>query len=201
MVTKKDFTFLGPEIDDLELLERLPRDLQQLLTKQNGCIMFNGGLHIRGASTSPIWHSIREAWFGKRAFHKYYKKVKKSDVPFAQDSVGDQFLLRDQKVIRLSAEDGNVVPTHLTLEDFLEASEENPVDFLGLQPLQQFTANGKSLVPGYLLLAYPPFCAIESASGVKLSAVPADELLKFHIDLSKKMAILKSNQKLRIKVI
>ena len=74
-------TWQGPPIDDDAMLDRLPTDLRTLLTQINGFIQFSGGLHIRGASTEPDWHSLRAAWDGKNAFWRHYTTILKTDVP------------------------------------------------------------------------------------------------------------------------
>jgi hypothetical protein len=193
-------SFNGPALDDSVLLDHLPMELHKFLTQLNGCVMFNGGLHICGACIAHKWHSLREVWIGKNAFHRFYKTIKESDIPFAQDCVGDQFLLRGEKVIKLSAEDGEVSAMRLNFLDFLSAAENNPMEFLGMQPLVELHHDGGILVPGHLILAYPPFCTPEASSGVKLSSIPAEELIAFHINLSKKINKLKSGERFRLTV-
>src|SRR4051812_2832298 len=93
-------TYVGPPIDDGEVLNRLPADLARLLHEVNGFIAFEGGLHVRGACHRPAWHSLRNAWVGEDAFHRLYDGVQTEDVPFAEDCMGDQFLLREGRVWR-----------------------------------------------------------------------------------------------------
>jgi hypothetical protein len=196
----KSVTFKGPLLDDRELLYQLPRDMRLFLIQLNGCVLYGGGLHIRGACTAPSWHSLRNAWLGETAFYKFYKTIKNRDIPFAQDCVGDQYILREKKVFKLSAEDGEVSAVHSNFMDFLVMAEKNPVEFLGMQPLLQFQRDGGILLPGQMLLAYPPFCTTEASLGVKLSAVPAEELISFHIDFANKITKLKSGERFRITV-
>jgi hypothetical protein len=127
--------------------------------------------------------------------------VRESDVPFAQDCVGDQFLLRDGEVVRLYAEDAQVEPLNLGLEEFLEVAQNDPIEFLSMHPLVQFMNDGGILEPCQLLLAYPPFCTVEASSGVHLTAVPAQELFEFHAKLSAQMTSLPPGGKIRIKVV
>src|SRR3954470_21513558 len=61
----EDVTFVGPPIDDPEVLGLLPPELAGLLAGQNGFVQFRGGLHVRGACRGPAWHSLREAWLGR----------------------------------------------------------------------------------------------------------------------------------------
>src|SRR5262245_39839314 len=112
-------TWRGESPDDIEILRELPQALSVLLADMNGCVLHSGALHIRGASLAPDWHSLRSAWRGPDALHRLYEEVKDSDVPFAQDQVGDQFLLRDGHICRLEAETGSVQPFCDGLTEFL----------------------------------------------------------------------------------
>lgn len=82
-------TFVGPPIDDRDLLSNLPKNLADLLEQINGFIQFHGGLHLRGVCRKPVWHSLRAAWLGKHAFHRLYPEVvEPEDIPFAEDAWG-----------------------------------------------------------------------------------------------------------------
>lgn len=180
-------TFVGPEPDDREVLERLPVDLRGFLNNANGVIAYGGGLHIRGACFNPEWHSLRRVWMGEQALHARYAHVEPGDVPFAQDAVGDQWLLRAGSVLRLLAETGEVESMSVTFAEFVLAVGRDPAETLGLGPLMQFQADGGMLEPGHLLNVYPPFCAQESGNGVSLSAVPTAERLDFLADLARQL--------------
>ena len=108
-------TFVGPPIDDHEILAKIPANLAGLLQQLNGFIQFHGGLHVRGACRQPSWHSLRDAWVGVHAFHSLYPTVHPEDVPFTEDCLGDQFLLRDERVHRLAAETGELQALNLSL--------------------------------------------------------------------------------------
>jgi len=177
-------TFVGSTVDDRETFDRLPPELQQFLEQANGLVAYYGGLHIRGACVEPTWNSLRVVWNGPDAFHVRYDAVDEADVPFAQDGVGDQWLLRNGKVVRLLAETGDLEETGLSFGEFLTAVEQTPIDTLGLQPLMQFQSDGGRLEPGQLLNVYPPFCTAEAAAGVSLGAVPVVERLAFLADLA-----------------
>ena len=179
-------TFHGPGVDDLETLECVPPALRGLLSQINGFIQFHGGLHVRGACREPHWHSLREAWHGSSAYRFTYPTIDRDDIPFAQDCVGDQFFLRDDRVVRLYAETGEVVALGLDLRGFFSAVERNPIEFLGLQPLMRLQTEGGTLEPGQLLSVYPPFCTHEAVSGVSVRAVPAQERLSFLADFYRK---------------
>src|ERR1051325_2285272 len=123
-------TYVGTEITDLEILDKVPEDYQRLLSQTNGFILFDGGLHVRGAVLAPEWHSLRKVWLGGFALHKLFLAIHESDVPFAQDCLGDQFLLRGNVVHKLDAEIGEVEGLGMGLETFLNRAQENPVEFL-----------------------------------------------------------------------
>ena len=80
----------GPPVDDAELLDALPRELRSFLERVNGFVAFDGGLHVRGACESPSWHSLRRRWQGEFALHERYPLLTDTDIPFAEDAVGDQ---------------------------------------------------------------------------------------------------------------
>ena len=173
-------TYQGPALSDLETLKRLPDNLQVLLNSVNGFIQYGGGLHVRGLVKEPEWHSIAEFWTGSLALSRLYPSVLATDVPFAQDCVGDQFLLREHEVWRLNAETGEVENLQLSLKSFFHSVANDPIEFLGMGPLLQLQREGAALKPGQLLHAYPPFCTEESANGVSVKPVPAVELIGLH---------------------
>ena len=173
-------TYQGPDIDDAAILERLPAALRRLLGSVNGFIQFGGGLHVRGACRQPDRHALRVAWDGDTALHTLYAHVTPQDVPFAQDCVGDQFLLRDGEVLRLDGETGDIRPQAGGLVSFLAAANADPVDYLMMQPLLQLLDEGGTLDPGQLICAYPPFCTVESGKGVSLRAMCALDLIRSH---------------------
>jgi hypothetical protein len=179
--------YLGPEIDDFEILRLLPDSYRALLEVANGYVAYNGGLHVRGACFSPEWHSLRAAWRGDEAVHRLFPEVLADDVPFAEDALGDQFVLRQGVVWNLSAETGEIASLRLTLPEFDAAVRADPDGFLALGPLHQFLSEGGKLEPGQLLGAYPPFVFKESADGVMISAEPARERRLFLSDLARQI--------------
>jgi len=114
-----DITWRGESSDDIEILAGLPQELVALLTEVNGFILHSGALHVRGASLSPDWHSLRNACDGAGAFHRLYEEVSEADIPFAQDQTGDQFLIREGRIYRLEAETGSVQALCDSLSQFL----------------------------------------------------------------------------------
>src|SRR5688572_3724648 len=124
----KSITYRGPTIDDETILGLLPEELCNLLRQTNGFILYAGGLHVRGACTTPLWHSLRGVMSGELALSGLYPNVGSSDIPFAQDALGDQFVLRGGLVYRLHGETGEMESLDVGLEEFLEASQEDPIE-------------------------------------------------------------------------
>jgi hypothetical protein len=180
-------TFTGPAMDDLDTLAKLPNALASLLQQSNGFVQFHGGLHVRGACLAPAWHSLRDAWLGDDAFQRLYPDVSPNDIPFAEDCMGDQFLLREGMVWRLYGETGELEPLDVTVKEFLDNVQEDPGEHLGLHPLLQFQRDGGNLQPGQLLSAYPPFCSEQSEDGVSLRAIPNLERRRFLADLARQI--------------
>lgn len=173
-------TWKGESIEDVEILRELPADLVRVLSDTNGFILHEGAVHVRGACLTPEWHSLRAAWRGPRAFHSLYADVRAPDVPFAQDQVGDQFLIRDNVVLRLSAETGEIERLADSIQDFLSRVSSDIQHFLNI-------GLGHRMQPGQLLLAYPPFCFRESGVHASLAPMPASEVIRFHADLARQV--------------
>ncbi|HEX4265833.1 MAG TPA: hypothetical protein VH597_15975 [Verrucomicrobiae bacterium] len=173
-------TWRGDSIDDVEILRELPAALSRILADTNGFILHEGAVHVRGASLSPEWHSLRAAWRGQHAFCTLYEGIGPADIPFAQDQFGDQFLIRDNVVLRLFAETGEVELLTETVEEFFCGLSADVEHFLNVgltHPLQ----------PGELLLAYPPFVFQQSGATASLKPVRADEVILFHADLARQI--------------
>jgi hypothetical protein len=181
-------TFQGPRIDDPGALSRIPGELADLLTKVNGYIQFGGGFHVRGICREPGWHSLDEAWSGPAALCDLFPAVRPTDVPFGEDCLGDQYLLRDTCVLRLHGETGDIEEVFPSLAGFLHEVEKDPVTVLRLQPLVEFWNQGGHLEPGQLLFAYPPYCVSASKKGVSLRAISCEERIWFLADLARRLA-------------
>jgi len=171
--------YLGPAIDDPAILESLPPELVDLLRRANGYVAYHGGLHVRGACHKPEWHSLRAAWRGARAVHRLFPALRADDVPFGEDALGHQFVLRDGIVHRLDSEVGELESLDVDLADFDAAVRADPVSYLRLAPLERFRADGGFLQPGQLLSIYPPYVFEESGKGVSMRAVPVGDRLGF----------------------
>jgi hypothetical protein len=176
----RGITWTGESIDDVEIVAALPRDLRELLLGNNGFILHEGALHVRGAVVAPEWHSLRTAWQGPQAFTRLYPLVRPGDIPFAQDQVGDQYLLREGAVFRLCGETGDVSSHAGSLAEFLRRADEDIEGFLNV-------ALDRPMEPGQLLLAYPPFIFEDSGEGTAMRAVPAEEVIGFHAELARQM--------------
>jgi hypothetical protein len=193
-----DITYQGPPIDDDTAFSKLPDVLQGILRQVNGFIASGGGLHIRGACLAPSWHALGSVWHGDAGLHRAYPALLPTDIPFGQDAVGDQFVLRDAGVYRLDSETGELTNLEQGLLDFFSAVVTDPTETLGLQPLHQFRSEGGSLAPGELLSVYPPFCTAEAAAGVTLRAIGAEERLAFLAQFSAQIAAVNDDGQVRI---
>ena len=182
--------YLGPPIDDFAILERLPAPYRDLLTRANGYVAYHGGLHVRGACLAPEWHSLRAAWEGPRAIQRLFAAVTPDDIPFAQDALGDQFVLRNDVVHRLAGETGELESLDVNLAEFDANVRADPLGYLRLHPLERFRAEGGELNPGDLLSVYPPFVLKESADGVSTRAIPAADRLSFLATLAAQISRL-----------
>lgn len=182
-------TFRGPPLDaGAAEVTDLPANLVNLLRQINGFIMFHGGLHVRGVCAAPEWHSLSSVTAGPGALLAHYPALLSTDVPFAQDCVADQFILRDGVVHKLESETGHLASLDLSLSAFFGAVQADPVEFLAMQPLLRHQQDGGVLQPGQVLHVYPPFCTREAADGVSLRAVPVSEALAFLADFSRQIA-------------
>lgn len=176
--------YIGPPIDDFQILDRLPPEYRELLARANGYVAYHGGFHVRGACRTPEWHSLRYACEGERALHRLFPAVSARDIPFAQDALGDQYLLRGGIVHRLSGETGELDSLGLNLADFDAAVRADPVGYLGLDPLEAFRAEGGVLEPGQLLSVYPPYCMRTDDSRRSFRAIAAGDRLGFLASLA-----------------
>ena len=186
-------TWTGPRIDDAEMLNSVPPDLQVLLKKHNGFILSHGAFHVRGACKDPSWHSLRSAWNGVHSFSSLYSAVQSTDIPFAQDQVGDQYLIRNRKIIRLDAETGDIFKFSSSLDEFFNGIDLNIEDYLNVNLL-------KKLEPGQLLHAYPPFCVGEANKGVSLKPCSAESVILFLAEFAKQIKDIPDGGKIIIKL-
>ncbi len=186
----KGLTYIGPAIDDKATYSKLPKELQHLLNETNGYIAFGGGFHLRGACSSPDWHSINAFWEGEYALYRLFNNVSSTDIPFAEDCMGDQFIIREGNILKLLAETGEIEDMETNIADFLANIEDNPVEFLLLHPLMRFYSDGGKLEPGQLLFVYPPFCTTEASDEIYLDPIDSIQLLMGHARLSQELSKL-----------
>ena len=125
----KGITYVGEEVSDKETLEALPAELKSFYEEINGLVAYQGGLHIRGCVVTPEWHSLAHVWKGEHALWKIFSDLNESDIPFAQDCMGDQFVLRLGTVWLLSMDTGELDDLEIEFYDFLEDAIEDPVEF------------------------------------------------------------------------
>lgn len=189
--------YTGPPIDDVEILDRVPGELRALLEQANGYVAYHGGLHLRGACREPAWHSLRAAWDGEQAIHRLFPTARPDDVPFAEDALGDQYLLRGGIVHRLWAETGEMESTGLDFASFDAGHRADPVEFLGLHPLLAFRQGGGELHPGMLLHVYPPFC-VNCDQPRSYRPVPLAEAVAYLSMLARQIADLPDGSTFRI---
>lgn len=193
-------TWTGPEINEWALLEALPSSIGGILRQNNGFVACGGGFHFRGICAMPDWHSLQAAWTGPRAIHRLFPQVRDSDIPFAEDCFGDQFLLRDFKVWHLDAETGLLHPLNLTVRDLFAALATRPVEFLGLQPLVSFQEQGHQLAPDQSLLCWPPVATRQAQEGLTVKAVGRLQQLEFLSQVARQMAAAKPGETFEFKV-
>ena len=192
--------YVGPPIDDPEMLERLPTEYRDLLARTNGYVAYHGGLHVRCACRTPEWHSLRAAWDGERALHRLWPTVSPDDLPFAQDALGDQFVLRGGHVHRLAAETGDLESLGVDLVDFDATVRADPVEYLNLAPLEAFRAEGGVLHPGQLLSVYPPYCVDTGGAGRSFRAIAAADRLEFLSSLAAQLRDLPDGTAVKLNI-
>ena len=200
-MTFQDLTYVGPPGNDPGVLDLLPNELAELLGQMNGFVAYRGGLHVRGACLAPDWHSLRTVWLGDAALSRYYRSIRPTDVPFAEDALGDQFLLRDGEVWRLLAESDAVESMGIGLAAFLEEVRRNPVEYLNLAPLLDFEAQGGRLAPGQLLSVYPPFVVTADGPGRSYRAISTMGRPQYLAHLAEQVRDLPDGSPIRFEVL
>ena len=153
---------------------------------------------MRGICDEPEWHSLAEAWTGENALFKLFTAIKPEDVPFGQDCMGDQFILREGIVHHLFSESGELKSTGLTFEQFYEQMRADPVEFLHLEPLLQMENEGEELRPGELISAFPPFVCLESGKKVVLHPTPMLDRIQWLAKFARQIENLPDGAKLEI---
>ena len=134
------------------------------------------------------------------ALHSLYEEVLESDVPFAEDGLGDQYLLRDDEVWHLWAETGEVEQMAPSLDAFMSDVLARASEVLSLEPVLAFLDAGQALEPGQLLMAYPPFCVSQSDQGVTLTAVSTSDRREFLATIARQIHGLPDGAEVQFKV-
>jgi hypothetical protein len=134
---------------------------------------------------------------GGQSFSALYPLVLPSDLPFAEDAFGDQYLLRDRLVYRLSAESGEVAALNLPLDAFFDALLGDPAATLGFEPSDAVASVGGQLEPGTLVNVYPPFI-LDTPSSRSYRPVPTIQQRLWLADLARQIAGLPDGAQIRI---
>jgi hypothetical protein len=199
MIDLTHASYIGPKHSD-GTLDELPIELRTLLTAANGFVVLDGGLHVRGVGDIPDWHSLMRMWTGNEALSTIYPNVRPDDIPFAEDYLGDQFLLRNGAVVRLYGETGETEEIEIGLNSFLDSVADNPDAVLSLNLLRQFQNEGGTLEPGKLLSVYPPLCTSEASQGVSLRPIPVLERIRFLADFARQITGHPEGASVRIQI-
>ncbi|RYD31964.1 MAG: hypothetical protein EOP85_22225 [Verrucomicrobiaceae bacterium] len=190
----EDTTWKAGGTTDHALLAELPAELQAIIGPSGGFILHHGAIHFRGCVAEPEWNSLRAAWQGETSLASLYPVIGAADIPFAQDQMGDQYLLRGETVLRLDAETGELAPFAESLLKFMEGIGNDIQEYLNVGLAHE-------LEPGKGLLAYPPFCMKESGEdNATLNPVPVSELILFHADLARQIANLPEGGQVEFRV-
>jgi len=177
----KNIIYIGKEIEDKDTFDILPDYLKDYYTRQNGLIAYHGGLHIRGCVLTPKWHSLGYVWFGALKLSDLFDCLTPNDIPFAQDCYGDQFLIRDNKIMRLLSETSDLEFLDIDFNNFIKKVKEDPKGFLKIGNTDKF-----ALKPGQLVNVIPPFCInIDTERSFKL--IDSEEQIRFLSYFSKQI--------------
>jgi hypothetical protein len=199
-MTLRGVTYQGPALETPEKLANLPSDLIEILWQVNGFVAYAGGLHVRGLVDEPGWHSLHRYWSGEMALHEMFRDVQPYDVPFGQDFLGNQFLLRDNRVFRLRADTGELKTLDLDLPHFLDACRQDPIEFLSLQLLAEYHQNFGALEPGSLVHTMPPLALRRADAKIAMRAVPADNAISFLANFARQIQDLPEGTEVNLRL-
>ncbi len=178
-MTLQGVTYQGPKLETPEPLAGLPDDLFEILWQVNGFVAYAGGLHVRGVVSQPEWHSLDYYRSGEMALHKLFSAIDERDIPFGQDYLGNQFLLRQDLVWKLRADTGEIRSMGVDLPHFLEEARKDPIEYLGLQLLARYSEVVGMLEPGQLVHTIPPLCMSRDHGKLALKPAPASNAISF----------------------
>ena len=193
----KEVTYHNTEITDKGTYKRLPSELKEFYSEYNGLVICNGGLQFKGCVNEPKWISLRDVWTGLLSLHNTYKDLLESDIPFAQDCFGDQYLLRDGSVIRLSSESGDIDNLDLTFKQFIDEVIKRPTEFLALESFNDLNEMDIKLKEGQLMNVFPPFM-FNCDGDRSFKPVPAEEQISFLKSIYSQTKNLPDGQSIKI---
>ncbi len=199
-MTLQGVIFQGPALENPSKLQGLPDDLIEILWQVNGFVAYAGGLHIRGMVDEPGWHSFDRYCSGGMALRQLFHEVRDYDIPFGQDFLGNQFLLRDSVVFRLRADTGEISSMGVGLGQFLGESREAPIEYLGLELLARYHQEYGALEPGQLIHTMPPLCLDRGEQKLALKAVPADQAVTYLASVARQVTDVPDGQEIRLEL-
>jgi hypothetical protein len=109
-------------------------------------------------------------------------------------------LLRDGNVFKLCSESDDIESLGTGLFDFLQSIQNDPLEFLELQPLQNHWELGGQLQPGQLLSVMPPLVVDAGDTQHSYRAIDAMDRLRFLADLARQIRDLPDGMPLQFKV-
>lgn len=199
-MTLQGVTYQGPALETPEKLQELPGELIELLWQINGFVAYAGGLHLRGMVDEPGWHSFERFCSGEMALHRLFPAVEERDLPFAQDFLGNQFLLRDGAVWKLRADTGRTRNLGVDVAGFLGAVREDPIGYLELELLAEYHQMHGALQPGELVHTMPPLCMRRDDKKLALKSAPADNAIGFLADFSRQIAEVPDGEEVNLRL-
>jgi hypothetical protein len=161
---------------------------RRLLERANGAYLHDHALHLLGACAEPSSHSLA-AWNAPATWRDAYGGLADGLVFFAEDAFGDQFAYagRGGEVVCFEAELGRVVPVAASFADWLDLMAQHPASLLPLEVVAAQRAQGRPLVAGVQLFAYPPLFSPESQEAVDIGHVDAVEAMRFRGSLARQI--------------
>ena len=199
-MTLQGVTYQGPKLETPQRLAGLPDDLFEILWQVNGFVAYAGGLHVRGMVDQPEWHSLDLYRSGEMALHKLYSGIEETDLPFGQDFLGNQFLLRRDEVWKLRADTGEIRSLSLDLPHFLEAARLDPVEFLELHLLAKFSESVGMLEPGQLVHTIPPLCMSREQNKLALKSTPVANTIAFLAHFARQIEDVPEGEEVNLKL-
>jgi hypothetical protein len=200
LLAKVDPLFRAPSFDEKALPAgfTLGKAHRQLLQRRNGGYFFGGALHIFGACTEPVTHSL-SAWNSPDLWRSAFGELTGDLVFFAENAFGDQFgLAPDGKVFQFLAEATDFEEIADDFDTWLLIAVEAPDELLARPTVAGWVATHGHLPHGSQLQAYPPFMFTEDDAEVQLEAVDAVENMKFHAAIANQIASIPEGARVKV---